>query len=147
MSELNTVTAEDVAQYILEKMGRLPAMKLQKLCYYSQAWSLVWDEQKLFHNRIEAWANGPVISGLYSSHYRQYDVAEIAGGDSSKLSSFQKATIDKVTKFYGDYTSKQLSDMTHMEEPWKLARGDTPEGERSNNVITVESMAEYYGKL
>ncbi|MET0154859.1 MAG: type II toxin-antitoxin system antitoxin SocA domain-containing protein [Rickettsiales bacterium] len=142
-----SVRAEDVAQYILEKMGVLPAMKLQKLCYYAQAWSLVWDEQKLFDNRIEAWANGPVTTGLYASHYRQYEVAEIKDGDSSKLADFQKETIDKVINFYGGYTSKQLSDITHMEEPWKIARQGVPDGERSNNEITLESMANYYGRL
>jgi uncharacterized phage-associated protein len=141
------VRAEDVAQYILEKVGVLPAMKLQKLCYYAQAWSLVWDEQKLFENRIEAWANGPVITGLYASHYRQYDVAKISDGDSSKLEKFQKKTIDKIIKFYGEYTSKQLSDMTHMEDPWKIARRDVPEGERSNHEITLKSMEEYYKNL
>ena len=139
--------AEDVAQYILEKLGAMPAMKLQKLCYYSQAWSLVWDEQCLFNNRIEAWANGPVVTGLYSSHYRQYEVSEINTGDSSKLEDFQKETIDKVIDFYGAYTSKQLSDMTHMEAPWQEARQGVPDGESSNSPITLESMVSYYGQL
>lgn len=37
-------TVFDVAQYILEIKGTLAAVKLQKLVYYCQAWSLVWDE-------------------------------------------------------------------------------------------------------
>jgi uncharacterized phage-associated protein len=36
--------AQDVAQFILERRGEMTAWKLQKLVYYSQAWSLVWDE-------------------------------------------------------------------------------------------------------
>ncbi len=55
----------DVAAYILEKCGPMTAMKLQKLVYYSQAWHLVWTEKPLFDNRIEAWANGPVVWELY----------------------------------------------------------------------------------
>lgn len=141
------IKAEDVAQYILEKRGTTPAMKLQKLCYYSQAWSLVWDEQALFSNNIEAWAGGPVIKGLYAKHRRQYDVSEIEGGDSSKLEDYQKDTIDRVIEFYGEYTSKQLSDITHMEDPWKIARNGVPEGERSNKKITPESMIKYYGEI
>ena len=35
----------DVAAYILQKTGSMTTMKLQKLVYYSQAWSLVWDEK------------------------------------------------------------------------------------------------------
>jgi uncharacterized phage-associated protein len=45
-------TAYDVAAYILRKKGEMTAMKLEKLVYHSQAWSLVWDEEPLFHERI-----------------------------------------------------------------------------------------------
>ncbi len=61
MAQLN-----DVARYILELQGgEVSTMKLQKLMYYSQAWSLVWDEKPLFDAHIEAWANGPVIRELF----------------------------------------------------------------------------------
>ncbi len=45
----------DVSAYILKHWGPMTAMKLQKLVYYSQAWGLVWDEEPLFPERIEAW--------------------------------------------------------------------------------------------
>ena len=61
-------TSLDVAAYILTKKHRLTAVKLQKLVYYCQAWSLVWDEKPLFRDRIEAWASGPVVKGLYLAH-------------------------------------------------------------------------------
>lgn len=54
----------DVATYILEKQGAMTTWKLQKLVYYSQAWSLVWDDDVLFPEEIEAWANGPVVREL-----------------------------------------------------------------------------------
>ncbi|MBD5559274.1 MAG: DUF4065 domain-containing protein [Clostridia bacterium] len=44
----------------LEKTGPITTMKLQKLLYYAQVWSLVWDENELFPEKFEAWANGPV---------------------------------------------------------------------------------------
>ena len=50
----------DVAKYIIEKQGQLTAMKLQKLVYYSQVWTLVWDEEPLFPEVIQAWGKGPV---------------------------------------------------------------------------------------
>ena len=55
----------DVAKYILEKQGSMTTMKLQKLVYYSQAWSIVWDEKPIFAERIEAWASGPVVRELW----------------------------------------------------------------------------------
>ena len=62
------VSVYDVAQYILGKIGPLTTMKLQKLLYYSQAWSLVWDDKPLFAEEFEAWANGPVCRELYNMH-------------------------------------------------------------------------------
>ena len=87
-------TAHDVAAYILSKQGGLPAMKLQKLLYYAQAWGLVWDEEPLFGDRIEAWANGPVVKALYDSHRGQFKVSTIAGNPDN-LTVSQLDTIDK----------------------------------------------------
>lgn len=42
----------DVSAYILETKGPITAMKLQKLVYYAQAWSLVWDEAPIFDEKI-----------------------------------------------------------------------------------------------
>ena len=49
------VGVQDVAQYILDTLDGVTTKKLQKLCYYAQAWSLVWDDAPLFGDRIEAW--------------------------------------------------------------------------------------------
>lgn len=144
-------TVFDVAAYVLEKVGRpLSAMKLQKVCYYAQAWHLVWDEEPLFRNRIEAWRNGPVIPDLWGLHKGSFQVdRDFIGnaGNSSALSDSEKETIDVILGYYGDKTSQWLSDLTHMEAPWRDARGDTPDGARSGAEITHAAMHEYYSGL
>ncbi len=141
------VSALDVAAYILEKMHKTTAMKLQKLVYYSQAWSLVWDGEQLFSENIQAWANGPVVRELYDVHKGMYSISSISGGDPSKLSNTQKETVDAVLEYYGDKSPQWLSDLTHMEEPWRKARAGLPETERSERVIKLSDMEEYYGSL
>ena len=42
----------DVAKYILTKQGMMSTWKLQKLCYYAQAWSLAWTGENPFFRRI-----------------------------------------------------------------------------------------------
>lgn len=37
------MTVFDVAKYVLHRTGQLTTMKLEKLVYYCQAWSLAWD--------------------------------------------------------------------------------------------------------
>lgn len=137
----------DASAYILDKTGPITAMKLQKLIYYSQAWSLVWDERPLFREHIEAWANGPVCPDLYRAHQGEFTVSAEPKGDATKLKKAQRETIDAVLKTYGKKPAHWLSDLTHREKPWKIARKGVPEGARSNSVISHAAMAEYYGNL
>jgi uncharacterized phage-associated protein len=134
--------ARDVAAYILDQHGPMTAMKLQKLVYYSQAWAIVWDDAALFSEEIEAWKNGPVVRDLWESHRGQYRVTEIANGDASALDSAQSDTVDVVLAFYGDKNAQWLSDLTHLEDPWKEAWEKGP-----NSIITKESLSEYYSSI
>jgi len=136
----------DVAAFILEEKGEMTAMKLQKLVYYCQAWSLVWDEAPLFDEQIEAWANGPVVRELYSRHQGKFKITKWQG-DPSKFSKSQRETILKVLEFYGDLPSQVLSDLTHQEAPWKNARQGLSATDRGHREITHASMAEYYSSL
>lgn len=63
----DAISVLDVAAYILSQHGPMSHMKLQRLVYYSQAWHLVWEGTPLFPERIEAWANGPVVPVLYEA--------------------------------------------------------------------------------
>lgn len=140
----------DAANYILEKRGPLSTMKLQKLCYYAQAWSLVWDDNELFPEEFEAWANGPVCRKLYDHHSGLYKIAasQIPEGTMDHdLSENQKDTIDHVLEHYGNRDAQWLSTLTHMERPWKDARKGYAPGARCDAVISKASMAEYYGSL
>lgn len=137
-----------VAEYILFRLGTLPAMKLQKLAYYSQAWHLVWEDKPLFPDRIEAWANGPVVRNLYTSHRLMFEVAPgYLQQYGPELTSDEQETIDQVLDAYGSKSSQWLSELTHMEDPWRNAREDLAPGDRGESEITHAAMAEYYAAL
>jgi uncharacterized phage-associated protein len=144
-------SADDVAVYILRKQGKMTAMKLQKLVYYAQAWSLVWDEEILFPERIEAWANGPVVPDLYRQHRGRFEVSaeDFPAGDPSHLTGAERETIDAVLDFYGSWPAHELSELTHREAPWRQTRlraGLAP-GARGTAVISLEDLFEYYDGL
>lgn len=143
----HSVSALDVAAYILFKLGPMTAMKLQKLVYYCQAWSLVWDEKPLFKEDIEAWANGPVVRDLFNYHRGQYTISAILIGNPDLLNDQQKETIEAVLDYYGNKSSQWLSDLTHMEDPWRLTRMGTPALERGNKTISLALLSSYYGSL
>ena len=137
----------DVAKYILEKQGPMTTMKLQKLVYYSQAWSLVWDERALFDDEIQAWASGPVVRRLYNEHKGSYLISELGKGNTDNLTATQKETIDAILNAYGSKPAQWLSDLTHMEKPWIEAREGIAPGENCENEITKQSLIEYYSSL
>ncbi len=141
------ISVFDVAAYILKTIGTVAAMKLQKLVYYCQAWSLVWDERPLFKEEIEAWANGPVVKELFAYHRGMFQLSSITIGNPDLLNDDQKDTTKGVIEYYGDKPSQWLTDLTHMEEPWKKARTGLPISVRSSRKITLEDMAEYYSSL
>ena len=138
------MSVRNVAQYVLEAKGPMTSMKLQKLVYYSQAWSTVWDDDVLFDEKIEAWDNGPVVRELWELNRGKFKVSSIEGGDASAIGEIQRETIDKVLEFYGDQNAQWLSDLTHMESPWVNAYN---EGEGRNTEITPEVMSEYYSTI
>ena len=140
-------TCHDIAAYILCEMGEMTTMKLQKLVYYAQAWSLVWDEKPLFNERIEAWANGPVVPELYLVHRGKFTVGKWPQGNPDILDGTQRETVRAVLDFYGKKDSQWLSNLTHREDPWVSAREDLAPGERGNTEITLAAMAEYYSSL
>ncbi len=141
------VSVFDVAAYILQKQGSMAPGRLHKLVYYSQAWSLVWDEEALFPEEIEAWISGPIIRDLFEVHIDVYRLDSMECGDPDALNEDQRETVDAVLKYYGDKPSQWLSDLTHIESPWKDARRGMPGNVRGNKVIPKADLAEYYGNL
>ena len=121
------MSAHDVAAYILSKQGGTSAMKLQKLCYYSQAWHLVWDDEPLFREAVQAWADGPVVYELFDGHRGQFSVSgPWSQGSVAALTPSQRETIDIVLNHYGQLTGQALSALTHSEAPWRNARQGLP---------------------
>jgi uncharacterized phage-associated protein len=141
------VSVHDVAAYILAQCGNISTMKLHKLVYYCQAWSLVWDERPLFAERIEAWASGPVVPALFKHHKGTYAVSTWSLGDPRNLDSDARDTVDAVIRAYGKKKAQWLVDLTHKERPWREARAGVPDGDPSNNTVSLDAMLEYYSGL
>ena len=139
----------NVAAYVIKKCGSVTTMKLQKLVYYCQAWSLAWDDKPLFDEDFQAWANGPVSPALFSKHKGQFTV------DSNFLQEYadyaftetELETMDCVLHDLKDKSPQWLSDLTHSERPWIEARRGYAPGDPCDKIIDKESMRQYYGGL
>jgi uncharacterized phage-associated protein len=139
-------TVHDVAAAIVDRVGTMTAMKLEKLVYYSQAWHLARHRVTLFDDPIEAWREGPVIPALFQKHRGQYEVAAWSKGHPEALSEIECESVNWVAREYGRFSATQLSRMTHGELPWRMARGPLPESAPSNERINPEIMRNFYAR-
>lgn len=143
------VSVFDVAKYILEKQGKMSTWKLQKLCYYAQAWHFTWTEKRLIAEDFQAWKNGPVCPELFAVHKGKFIIFSemLNKGDSNKLDEDEADSVNVVLKDYGDREPYDLREQSHSESPWINARGKLSPDENSDAIISLESMGEYYGGL
>lgn len=135
-----------VAKYFLYKEA-MTHKKLQKLCYFAQAWHLANYEKALVPNRFEAWVHGPVCPDLYS-RYRSWGWETIP--KRKRPPEFNDIDVagflDQVFMAYGDYDANTLENITHKEAPWINARKGVPLGMYCRNPISKRDMKVYYGE-
>ena len=142
-------TVNDIADWFLASIDRdagdsITHLKLQKLVYYAQAWSLVLRGEKLFEEDFEAWAHGPVVRGLYERFSDcGWSALPVPEGEID-LTNDVCELLENISSSYGELGAKQLEDLTHGELPWLTARGNLSPEARSDTVISKESMKIYY---
>jgi uncharacterized phage-associated protein len=134
----------DVARYILDSVGgEISSMKLQKLCYYAQAWNLVWEGTPLFKEDFLRWDNGPVCRELFELHQGRFFVDSSTVRDEllsdPGVSEKESFNVIQIIEDYGKYNGAQLSELTHSEDPWKLTKKD--------KIISKDLMKSYYSSL
>ena len=139
--------AMETASYFLslaeKNNGHLTNLKLQKLLYYAQAWHIALYKKPLFKDKIEAWTFGPVIKEVYKAykeHCHSHICLECAKPKS--LPKKSEAFLLKIYENFMPFTAKELTHMTHSEEPWlKTYRKDKVE------VIPQKLMGSFYSSL
>lgn len=141
-------TASEIADFYIQLLNSLPGndidnLKLNKLLYYAQGWSLVKLGYPIFSDDIEAWDHGPVIPKVYHT-YKICGSNPIEGPiekfDESKLNNQELELLIDVYNTYGKYTGWSLRERTHRKgSPWQqvYVKGQ-------NKIITLQSMMDYF---
>jgi uncharacterized phage-associated protein len=146
--------AYEVARYLVrlaadeEEPDFLTHLRLQKLLYYVQAWSLAQRGTPLFSEQIQAWANGPVVREVYS-RFRDIGRRPILPEDMEPdreidLDEEDRAFVAAVWESYKGFSAWSLREMTHEEAPWLDARRGLGPADRCENEITHDAMREYF---
>lgn len=140
----NELSIDELSEYIVSKVDVTPKA-LQKLLYFIQGFSLVFNNRPLFYNRAQAWIHGPVYNEIYTK-YKSYQYNIIKTNEEVKLSlpEGDKDLVDYVLKFLGCYNGDILEEITHIETPWKSAREGLAENELSTKYIELDSIKDYF---
>lgn len=145
---------KDVADWFLLKKN-MSNKKIQKLCYYAEAWSLALLNQDIAQNSdFEAWVHGPVSKVLYKV-YREFgwNKLTITNPEIVKkrldilFTREQIEVLESVWDTYGEYGADQLEALTHLEEPWLEQRMGLEKFQSSTRKISKETMKRYYKSI
>jgi uncharacterized phage-associated protein len=147
--------AMDVARYLIylassePEPDHLSHLRLQKLLYYVQGWSLAMRSKPMFEERIEAWAHGPVVRDVYANlaSYGDRSILPDNVGPPERLTEEEMIFIQSVWEEYKKFSASSLRQMTHQEKPWLDARQGLSPIDRCEKEITKESMQTFFTKL
>lgn len=113
-------------------------MKLQKLLYYAQGFSLAILDRPMFQEPIEAWTHGPVVPDVYHTFkaYGSGPIPNPAGNfDPMSIDEGTRELLDEVYEVYGQYSAWKLRNMTHEEAPWADAYKEGPSSNISHRAL------------
>ena len=145
---------KDVADWFLLKEN-MSNKKIQKLCYYAEAWSLALLDQDIAKNSdFEAWVHGPVSKVLYDE-FKEFGWRELTITNPAVVknrlerifANEQFDVLESVWDTYGEYSADQLETLTHNEEPWLEQRKGLGKFQSSTRKISKETMKTYYRSI
>ena len=141
-----TQVAEWIVRHSAEDLAvPVDPMSLEKMVYYAQCFYLALKREPLFMDEIHAWRFGPVVRSVYD-RYSAFDSNPIVleEGDWPSLDEKIEDYLVQIVSFFGRYTALKLSDATHSEEPWIIARHGLSRPQNSDVLMPVQQLKQYY---
>lgn len=135
--------------------GGIHHMKLQKLCFFSYGWWLVWNENTtpLMTEGPEVWKHGPVFSSLYNSlsyvgsgriltlQRNNPLKPEPRANDNDNVTSL----IEWIWSRYGHLSGFELSAKTHeVGTPWQEEAASNNYRVPANHKIPDDLIKKYF---
>ena len=153
------ITDQELARYIISTIKShmtdispeefdVTPLKLQKLLYYCQGYSLALTGKTAFSEKVEAWDNGPVVESVYQE-YKKYSGGIIPIGSikpAEALNDTLKSIVDLVLADKGKYSGYTLAKATHRETPWRKNYRGACGGVYMNAEISICDMRDYFAR-
>ncbi|AKM09022.1 Panacea domain-containing protein [Croceicoccus naphthovorans] len=145
------IQPDSIADYLIaecrERGENLTNLKLQKLLYYADAWSLALSDEPLFAEDFKAWVHGPVLLSQYHRFKDNKWRPIVVDIDRPKIDENLAVFLDEIVDVFGCESAVALELMTHRELPWLEARGDLAPSEPSTASISKETTRLFYRSM
>lgn len=144
--------ATQIARYLIKRAAKeserefLTPLRLQKLLYYVQGWSLALRGNPIFNDPIEAWVHGPVVSSVYDEYkcYEDKPIMPTEVSEPEMLTDDEMAFINSIWEHYKRFSAIELRNMTHEELPWLKAREGYGCEQRSTEEIPQTVIVQFF---
>ena len=113
--------AANIVQMAADAGDRIDHLKLQKLCYYAQGYSVALWQRLLFDDPIQAWEQGPVVPAVHEAYEQRGPESIPPSGAAPELEPWRLEVLGMVYAELGWMTTWTLRNQTHMEQPWRDA--------------------------
>ena len=141
------IKALDAANFFVDlarsKQADMTNLRVNKLLYFAQGWSLARTGSPLFADEIEARDLGPVVPEVYRTFTpcgRSCIRDTSADYDYNRISSEEIDLLLDVSNHYEKYSTSYLVDMSHETDgPWKANYI-----EHGNNIIPKEQLKTFF---
>lgn len=142
---------QDVAKFFIDLAQKrqqqyagdlMTNLRLQKLLYFAQGWSLARYGRPLFNAPIVAWKYGPVVQEVYKRYNANSGngIFSDAGISSDALTPEELSLLLDVSREYDRFSTSQLVDLSHVPGgPW----AETPQ----SAVIPTGKIQQYFSQL
>ena len=121
---MKNYTIFDVAKWFLCKES-MTHKKLQKLCYYAKAWSLVLMPESPLQFNFEAWAHGAINRRLWHC-LKKFGYCDLTESNIKRktrnIVGAANDFLESVWNTYGEFSGFQLENLMCSEPPYKTAR-------------------------
>ncbi len=144
-------SAERIALYVINSGREITNLFLQKILYYIKVISKLCLGKTMIPEPCEAWKYGPVFPKVYNK-YKEFGKQEITINLSDDyienlLSEEEKEITDLVLHTFGIYNAWFLKDLTHLEDPWRIARKGIDDNDASRNIMNDDLVMNYFLKM
>ena len=140
---------EMVALYILNSKYEITNMSLQKLLYYVEAFGELFLGENIYDTPAQAWMYGPVYRSVYNK-FQSFGGSPIIVEKKDYRATLGKEVvdvIDYVLDHFGMYNGTTLKEFTHLEKPWLDSHSGYGEKEPCEEIISHESIKEYFEEM